>query len=249
MSQAASNPWHREALRVLPLAADLHTIDSEAALRVVLLGAGKADDIAERAVARAKAWATLAPLERALIDMLTGAPVTLPDMLAELRHALPDSWQAQLPDEHARTEIELTLVSLRARGLVQTTGLDGETAELLTAWGGFSEEERRESYGGAAALGRLSQTIARLGSSNPDLDLVQMPTRIPPERMPTCARCNTPVPRMLRFDDIVTGDTCFELTCHGETRKVLFTRAELVAAGKISVLIADRLAAAWGPST
>lgn len=174
MKPAAPNPWHREALRVVPLAADLHTVDSEAALRVVLLGAGKADDIAERAVARAKAWPTLAPIERALIDMLTGSPVTLPAMLAELRHALPDSWQAQLPDEHAYTEIELTLVSLRARGLVQTTGLDEEHGEMLAAWGRFREEERRETYGNERAIREhvhatdLCPTLKELGVDDDD---------------------------------------------------------------------------------
>lgn len=142
----APNPWYREAVRVAPLAADLHAVDSETALRVVLTGAGKADDTIERAVARAKAWATLAPIERALIDMLTGEPVTLPAMRAELRHALPETWQAQLPDQHLETEIQLTLVSLRARGLAQVTGLDGEHGDLLAGWGSVPEDERRALY-------------------------------------------------------------------------------------------------------
>ncbi len=239
----APNPWYREAVRVAPLAADLHAVDSETALRVVLTGAGKADDTIERAVARAKAWATLAPIERALIDMLTGEPVTLPAMRAELRHALPETWQAQLPDEHAYTEIQLVLLSLRARGLVQVTGIDGEEAQLLTAWSGFSEAERRESYGEQVSLARLSQTIERSAGNDPDL--VPMPSRLPSNRLPVCAHCNAPVESMSHLDNIVTGDMHVMLTCHGETREVCFTRAELVSAGKISTLLADRLAAAW----
>ena len=159
MKPAAPNPWQREAARVVPLATDLHRVDSESSLRVVLIGAGKADDITERAVARAKAWGDLTQLERALIDMLTGSPVTLPAMLAELRHALPDSWQAQLPDEHAYTEIKLTLVSLRVRGLVQTIGLDGEFGDLLTAWGSRREEERRAVYAAEPAFLRLGPLV------------------------------------------------------------------------------------------
>lgn len=78
-------------------------------------------------------------------------------------------------------------------------------------------------------------------------DQVPMPV-MPTERLPVCARCTTPVERMRRLDNIATGDMRIDLTCHGETREVRFTRAELNATGKISTMIYDRLAAAWEPS-
>ena len=158
MPRAEESPWQREARRLRPTAPRPHAvlgeehIVDEPDLRAHLAVIGYAPAIIERAVARAKAWPDLTPFERALLDLLTGAPVELAAMLVEVQLGLPESWQAQLSGFHAEVELGVTLVSLRERGLVQCEGLDGPWGETIALWGTFTEEERRESYAGRGAL-------------------------------------------------------------------------------------------------
>lgn len=158
MLPVEESPWQREARRLRPTAPRPHAvlgeehIVDEPDLRAHLAVIGYAPATIERAVARAKAWPDLTPYERALLDLLTGAPVELAAMLVEVQRRLPESWQAKLLDFHAEVELGVTLVSLRERGLVQCEGLDGAYGETLAEWGKVPEDERLESYAGRGAL-------------------------------------------------------------------------------------------------
>lgn len=275
---AADTPredWQREAARFRSSPLDAlgeAVVLGEPELREHLYLLGVPLPAIDRAVARAKGWRDLTPLEQAILDL----PLHEGPTGDQIWHALPEALRPTVGEHEGFTmlELELVLRGIERRGmLVRASSGPQPSQELndaINGWGTVPETLRREVYeriiagaienGGAEPPHELSRALFAIlpqglaGAAGPehialpDPERVPMPARMPGERWPACARCSTRVEAMRRFDNIKTGDMRIELTCHGETREVLFTGAELVATGKISTMIHDRLARAWEPS-
>lgn len=180
MPSAEESPWQREALRMAPsLPAETWSGGRwpvplcEEDLRAFLAPLDPAT--IERAVARAKGWRDLTPLEQAILDL----PLHEGPTGDQIWHALPEALRPTVGEHEGFTmlELELVLRGIERRGMLLRAATGPQPSQELNAaidgWATVPAATRVEVYeriiagaranGGTVPVGELN--LARLGLS------------------------------------------------------------------------------------